>query len=66
MLQIRPCEYTRNQVIHLSIDVRRLPKLICVSETKAYAQINRFSEQINYFSQTEYACQHLSPNDSPD
>lgn len=29
------------------MDVGRLPGLICVSETVAYAQVSRFREQIN-------------------
>lgn len=48
----------------LSIDMRRLLGLICVSETVVYAQVNQFRDQINSF--TPNACQHLDPNDRPD
>lgn len=50
MLQMTSCVCTLGYVMGLSMDVRRLLGLICVSETVVYAQINRFREQINAFT----------------
>lgn len=63
MLKITSCDYTPDWVICLSMDMGRLPGLICVSETVDYVQVNWFKEQINRSERKKAHGQHLNHDD---